>query len=145
MSRRLLSHERLRGLVPHVHPLLPLSCPCIRPSSLLAQDNYQPTLLPKRVIGSRAIPLRASEAGAWGWDPHDRPCRATTQEKGWLLTKAWRMQVSIMAGEEESGKKWPEDDTRLNIYPVLSRTAVMILPHYVFRQLGVPMLHWKVK
>lgn len=59
MSRRLLSHERLGGLVPHPHPLLPLSCPSVPPSSPLAQDNYQPALLPKRVVRGRAIPRRA--------------------------------------------------------------------------------------
>lgn len=104
MSRRLLSHERLRGLVPHTHPLLPLSCPCATPSSPLAQDNYQPTLLPKRVIGARAIPRWALAARVRGRDPRDRPCRAATQENDWLLSKAWQMQVSIMEGKD-SGKK----------------------------------------
>lgn len=107
MSRQLLSHERLGGLVPRAHPLLPLSCPCVPPSSPLAQDNYQPALLPKCVVGGRAIPCRAPAARVRGRDPRDRPCRAATQENGWLLSEAWRMQVSIMAGEEDSWKKWP--------------------------------------
>ncbi|KAK5861605.1 hypothetical protein PBY51_022988 [Eleginops maclovinus] len=107
MSRRLLSHERLGGLVPYIHPLLPLSCPSVPPTFLLAQDNYQLELLPKCVVGGLAFPCWAPAAKVPGRDPRDRPCRAATQEKDWLLSKAWRMQVSIIAGTEDSGKKLP--------------------------------------
>ncbi|KAK2906429.1 hypothetical protein Q8A73_010372 [Channa argus] len=95
MSRRLFSNESLRGLIFHPYPLLLLSCPCVSPSSPLAQDNYQPALLPKRVIEGQVIPCWALAARVRGRDPHDRSCRATTQESDWLLSKVLRMQVSI--------------------------------------------------
>lgn len=37
-----------------------------------------------------------------GRDPRDRPCGAATQEDGWLISKARRMQVSIMTEAEYS-------------------------------------------
>lgn len=55
MSRRLLGHERLGGLVSRARPLHPLSPRCVPPSSPLTRDNYRPAPLPKRVVGGRAI------------------------------------------------------------------------------------------
>lgn len=69
MSRHVLSHERFGGLIPHAHPLLPLSWACIPLSSLLAQDNYQPALLPKRVIGGKRFPVRLQQPGSEGGTP----------------------------------------------------------------------------
>lgn len=54
--------------------------------------------------GAKRFPVGPPVAKVQGWDPRDRPCRARTQENGWLLSKAWRMQVSITAAEEDSGK-----------------------------------------
>lgn len=61
MSRRLLRHERLGGLIPRAPPLLPLSSRCVPPSSPLAEDNRQPALLPKRVVRGPRQP--GSEGG----------------------------------------------------------------------------------
>lgn len=73
----------------------------------------------------QAIPCWGPAARVRGRDPHDHPCRATTQGNGWLLSKAWRMQVSIMAGEEDSGKNSPNDDSRLNFYHCQKKEPVL--------------------
>lgn len=67
------------------------------------------------------IPHYASAVRVRGCEPRDQPCRAATQENGWPLPKAWRMQVSIMAGGDDSEKK--NDDNRgLNIYLTLQQS-----------------------
>ena len=87
-----------------------LSSLCLLPVSLHL-PRWHRTITSQRYFlnvssGAERFPVGAPAARVRGRDPRDRPCRAATQENGWLLSKAGRMQVSIMAAEEEdSGKK----------------------------------------
>lgn len=119
MSRRILFHERLGGLVPYAHPVLPLSCPCVPPTFPLAQDNYQLVLLPKCVAGGLVFPRWTPAANVPGWDPRDRPCRAATQELGWLLSKAGGCSCQSCQ-ERRTVVKTTQMMTAGCIYPALS-------------------------
>ena len=86
-----------------------LSSLCLLPVSLHL-PRWHRTITSQRYFlnvssGAERFPVGAPAARVRGRDPRDRPCRAATQENGWLLSKAGRMQVSIMAAEEDSGKK----------------------------------------
>ncbi len=91
--------------------------------------------------GAKRFPVGPRQPGSEGGTPvidhaeqqHKRTAGCAPRPGG-CRCQSWQERRTV-------GKNDPDDDSRLNIYVALPWKAVTILPHYVFRQHGVPVLH----